>query len=727
MDEPNDVLTPKKKGSRILGILIPVLVVLFFIIDYVVRAAQEFSPTKATDVLLAALQFIVLLLALILSFVLGRNLVRLYLERKRRVAGAHFKIKLVLFFTALSFIPTLLLFLFTSDLLSRNIEQWFRMDFNRMLEDTKAVADGFSLTTSEQALHFAQQLGKEIKRQDLLLPEKRAALEAFVRAKLNEYELDEIAVIQGDEELFTYLNPNLPLQDYQELQSDNVKRAHLGVPLNETKPMGTGEFVRRGVSLALPEGPAALITAGKFLPQGYAQKIATVNAYWDRLSRRRQNKDTTKSTYQMMLILVTMLVVFAATWIGFHIARSITVPIEKLVQATREVSRGNLSARVEDPASDEIGTLIESFNQMIADILTGQTNLAQKTAEQEARKQYIETLLHTLTTGVIALDENGNLTTINPSAREMLALPDTIAVGKHYRQVMSHPRYEALVAAVDGGMRSRHRTSDREIQLAFDGQPKTLALTLSPLRTPGRDFSGLIVVLDDLSQLIQAQRIAAWKEVAQRVAHEIKNPLTPIQLNAERILKNLRRGEPGDTAVVEEGAQAILQEAQTIKSLVDEFSEFARLPKINLQPASLRDLIDQVTVLFRPIFADVEFEVAVDPDVPQTLPLDPEQMKRVFINLIDNAIDAMNKKGRIIIRAGLDPDGQQVRVEVADNGPGILVEDKDQLFLPHFSTKKKGRGLGLAIVSQIIKEHNGSVEVQNIRPHGAKFTLLIPS
>ncbi len=728
MPEAKDVLTPKKRGSRVLAFVIPLLIVLYFVIDFLLRRVQEFSPSKATGMLLTALQFIVLLLALILLFVLGRNLVRLYLERKRKVVGAHFKTKLVMFFTALSFLPTLLLFLFTSDLISRNIEQWFKMDVNRVLEAARSVADGFYVTASETTLHYAAQLEKEMRAGGLLAPDKRGSLEAFVRTKLAEYKLAEIAVYRGEEELFVYLDPNLPLQDYNELKLDNVKRSQLGVPLDEVKPMGTGEFIRQGVAFTLPDATPFLITTGMFLPQNYAQKINAVKAYWDRYSRRRQQKDLTKTTYQLMLVLVTMLVVFAATWIGFHLARSITVPIEKLAQATREVSKGRLDVRVEDPASDELGILIESFNQMIADIQTGQVRLAQKTAEQEARKQYIETLLNTVTTGVIALDAEGRITTINPSARDMLALPAAVEVaGRPYREVLLHPRFAELAQAIEAGMKARHRISDREIAIQLNGQQLTLALTLSPLKPPGAGFSGLLVVLDDLSQLIKSQRVAAWKEVAQRVAHEIKNPLTPIQLNAERILRSLGRPDPPAAGALEEGARVIIQEAQTIKSLVDEFSEFARLPKISPQPASLAEIIDQAAALFRPIYSDIEFEVTIDPEVPARQPLDPEPMKRVFINLFDNAIDAMTKKGRIVVRAGFDRDTRLVKVEIEDTGPGITVEDKDKLFLPYFSTKKKGTGLGLAIVAQIMKEHNGAIDVRNVKPHGARFTLQLPA
>ena len=717
---------PTKKGSRIIGGIIIALIILFLTIYYFFRQSTEFSPTNVTNILLTSLQIIVLLLALILFFVLGRNLIKLYLERKRKIAGSHFKTKLVIFFTALSFIPTLLLFLFTSDLITRNIEQWFKPDINKILDDAKTVADGFYVTTSELTLHYAQQLSREIRRQNLVASENRAKLEELIRNKLSEYRLDEIGIFLEEEELFAYYNPNLPFQDYQELKANLIKRAHLGEPISDIKPMGTGEFVRRGVSVNLPNIGNVLVTTGKFLPQNYAQKINTLSAFVQRY-RGRYQKDLAKTSYLMILIFVTMLIVFAATWIGFHIAKSITVPIEKLVQATKEVSKGNLSVRVEDPASDEIGTLIESFNQMISDLKTSQENIAQKTAEQEARKQYIETILNAINTGVIALDAQGSITTINPSARDTLAISGKNVTGRHYKDILSHDRYRDFLKNIDAAMKSKYRLADKEIQLVLNGQQTTIALTLTPLKQPGQDFSGMIVVLDDLSQLIKAQRMAAWKEVAQRVAHEIKNPLTPIQLNAERIIKNLKRAEPGGSDIIDQGARVIIQEAQTIKSLVDEFSDFARLPKINLQPASVHDIIEQVVTMFRGIFADVQFDMVLSPDVPASLQLDPEQMKRVFINLIDNAIDAMNKKGKIFIHTFYDREANQVRIEVSDTGPGILIEDKDKLFLPHFSTKKKGTGLGLAIVSQIIKEHNGAVQVHNNRPGGAKFTLQLPA
>lgn len=719
--------TKKQKGARLIGALIILLIILFFTIEFFIRETQEFSPTSFTNLLLSSLQIIVLLLFLILLFVLGRNLVKLYLERKHKVVGAHFKTKLVFFFIGLSLIPTLLLFLFASDLISRNIERWFQTPFDRIMADTKEVADGFYRSISETTFHYAQQLAETIRRQKLVALENRLLLRDFLWSKLTEYQLDEIGIYLEEEELFTYLNPNLPLKDYRPIHPNMIQRAHLGDTFESIEPMGQGEMIRRGVSITVPELGHVFVATGKFIPQSYAQKIKNISGYIQRYRLLMIQKNPMKAFYIITLLFVTLLIVFAASWIGFHLAKSITVPIEKLALATKEVSKGNLDVRVEDPASDEIGTLIESFNQMIADLRESQKNIAQKTTELENRRHYIETILYNITTGVITLDEVGNIVTINPSAREMLGLPRNNQPGLSFREILKDSRYQEICRHIDLGLKNKTRLSDKEVNIIVNGQTVTLALSLIPLRSADNTFSGLIVVLDNLTQLIQAQKMAAWKEVAQRVAHEIKNPLTPIQLSAERILKALQKENLIKSETIEEGAKTILQEARSIKALVDEFSNFARLPRVQLQPHNLHETISQVVALFRGIFSDIEFQLDLAEDVPSPIMIDPEQMKRVLINLFDNAIEAMNKKGKITLRTKYDRSQNRVFIEIADNGPGIPPEDKNKLFLPYFSTKRKGTGLGLAIVHQIIKEHNGTISVDDNVPHGAKFIIQLPA
>ncbi|MFP4081682.1 MAG: ATP-binding protein [Candidatus Aminicenantes bacterium] len=717
----------KKKGSRIIGGLIVLLIILFFTIEFFIRETQEFSPTAVTNILLSSLQIIVLLLFLILLFVLIRNLLKLYSERKRKVVGAHFKTKLLLFFTALSLIPTLLLFFFASDLISRNIENWFKTPIDKILNDTKSLADGFYLNSEEITFHYAQQLSRAIKRQNLIHPDRRLPLMEFIREKLTEYKLDEIGIYLEDEEVFTYLNSSLPLEDYRDLTTNIVKRAHLGEIFSSIEPMGNGEMVRRGVSFQIPEMGSVLVVAGKFLPQSYALRINNISSYVQRYHQLKIQKNPVKTFYLLTLIFITLLIIFAASWIGFHLAKSITVPIGKLAQATKEVSKGNMDVRVEDPASDELGILIDSFNQMISDLKESQHNIAQKTSELEARKQYIETILNNVTTGVITLDAQGVISTINPSAREMLGLKEKNLVGKSYKEVFSQLKYKDIEGYIRRGLMKKHKLSDKEITINIDNQNSTFALTLSPMKQTDNKFSGMIVVLDNLTQLLKAQKIAAWKEVAQRVAHEIKNPLTPIQLSAERIIKNLKKKEEKYDVIIQEGANTIVEEARTIKSLVDEFSNFARMPSIQLQSADIHELLRQTVSLFQGIFTEVEFDVSLSPDVPSPIQIDPEQMKRVIINILDNAVEAMDKKGKIKILTSFHKEAQKVRIEISDTGPGISEKESDRLFLPYFSTKKKGTGLGLAIVNQVISEHSGTIDIENNKPHGAKFILHIPS
>jgi two-component system nitrogen regulation sensor histidine kinase NtrY len=703
---------------------IVLLIILFLVIEFFIRRTQEFSVTR---ILLLFLEIILIILFLILSFVLGRNLIKLYIERKNRAAGAHFKTRLLIFFISLSLIPTLLLFFFASDIVSRNIEGWFQTPIDQIMEDTRSLADGFYLNSEEITLHYAQQLVSAIQEQKLINLDRRLPLMRFVKNKLTEYRLDEIGIYRDDEELFSYLNIDLPFQYYQDLKINFVKRAHLGESFREILPMGTGEMIRRGISFNIPEVGNILVVAGKFLPQNYAQRIKNIQTYVERYRQLKIQRNPVSTSYFLLLAFVTLLIIFAASWIGIHLAKGITVPIEKLAQATKEVSKGNLDVRVEDPASDELGTLIDSFNQMIADLKESQKNIALKTSELAEGKQYIETILDNITTGVITLDVKGTITTINPSAREMLMLEDKDLIGKNVNSVLSDMKYKDIRKAIQRGTDNNFKVVDKEVNIQSDGQNVMLSLTVSPLRQSNDGLSGMIVVLDNLTQLIKAQKIAAWKEVAQRVAHEIKNPLTPIQLSAERIIKTMNRDKSNNNEIVQEGASTIVQEARTIKALVDEFSNFARLPNVRLDSADIHEIIEQTISLYIGIFGSIKFETQFSSEVPSEIQVDAEQMKRVFMNIIDNAIDALEKKGKITIKTFYDSSQKKVKIEISDRGPGIPLEDCEKIFLPDYSTKKKGTGLGLAIVNQIIAEHNGSIVVENIEPHGAKFIIQIPA
>ena len=303
----------RKKGPRVVGAIIVLLIILFFAIEFFIRESQEFSPTAFTNILLSTLQIIVLLLFLILLFVLSRNLIKLYSERKRKVVGAHFKTKLLLFFTALSLIPTLLLFLFASDLISRNIENWFKTPIDKILDDTRSLADGFYQNSEEITFHYAQQLTKAISSRNLIDPDRRVLLMDFIKEKLTEYRLDEICIYLEDEELFAYLNASLPLRDYRDLEINIIKRAHLGEKFSSIEPMGNGEMIRRGLSFKIPEMGNVLVIAGKFLPQNYTQRINNISAYVQRYHQLKIQRNPVKTFYLITLIFITLLIIFAAS------------------------------------------------------------------------------------------------------------------------------------------------------------------------------------------------------------------------------------------------------------------------------------------------------------------------------------------------------------------------------------------------------------------------------
>ncbi|PYQ10885.1 MAG: PAS domain-containing sensor histidine kinase, partial [Acidobacteria bacterium] len=432
-----------------------------------------------------------------------------------------------------------------------------------------------------------------------------------------------------------------------------------------------------------------------------------------------------KNVYIFAFAFITLLVLFSVTWIGLYLARGVTEPIGMLAQGTREVSSGNLDFRLQVRTRDELGILAESFNQMTAElkgsketIELSNRDLLRSNQELEERRRYIEALLQNITAGVVSLDASGVVTTLNRAAARILGLEE----GK---EVVSRPYGEVLAAelgelrgAVEQGLRDRNLTPAREMRLN--------AVSFSPLADGRGGAPGLLIVLEDLTPLMRAQRVAAWREVARRLAHEIKNPLTPIQLSAQRILKKFKENSPELPEVLEQGTEAIVREVSALKRLVDEFSHFARLPAVTTVPCDLHALIDDSVALYDGIGGALKFEKRYDPRMPRVL-LDPEQMKRVFVNLIDNARDAMGGAGRITFTTAFHPELEALRVEVADEGPGILAEDRERLFVPYFSTKKKGTGLGLAIVNRIISDHNGYIRAENNHPRGARFIMELPA
>jgi two-component system nitrogen regulation sensor histidine kinase NtrY len=436
--------------------------------------------------------------------------------------------------------------------------------------------------------------------------------------------------------------------------------------------------------------------------------------------------------YVSFFLMVTLLILVGATWMGLYLAKRITRPVQLLAAAAREIGAGHLDHRVERETEDEFGALVEAFNSMAEELAGSRRklersaiDLERKTQEAEGRRRYIETILERIATGVVTIDAEGAVATVNAAAGRLLGIgPD--AVGQRASDLFARDDLAPLSVALNTTRGSAGAVPAQEVALLREGRDLHLAVVASPLPGEGAAAQGRVLVFDDVTPLIRSQKVAAWREVARRLAHEIKNPLTPIQLSAERLRRHFAAAAAPTLAFVDECTTTIIAEVESLKGLVDEFSQFARMPAPKAVPTQLHPLLDATLSLYDGLFAEVRIERRYAPDLP-LVRVDPEQIRRVVINLIDNAIEAMERRGHITIETSLSTADTLVRIVIADDGPGIPVGDRDKLFLPYFSTKRRGSGLGLAIVRRIIAEHGGAIDVGDHLPRGTRFTIELPA
>jgi two-component system nitrogen regulation sensor histidine kinase NtrY len=439
-----------------------------------------------------------------------------------------------------------------------------------------------------------------------------------------------------------------------------------------------------------------------------------------------------KTSYLITLLMVALLVIFCAIWFGLYLAKGITVPIQHLVEGTRAVADGNLDFRVQATSDDEIGWLVQSFNQMTDDLRTSKMALEQANAELkdrnqelEARRNYTATVLENVAAGVLSLDKHGRVSTMNRSAQMMLGIDAQEAIGRVYRHVFSATHLDSMRGLMKRLVSGRREHIADQLQFLVGGRVLILLVNISLLRDSDGHYLGMVLVFDDLTELIRAQKLAAWRDVAQGIAHEIKNPLTPIQLSAQRLRRKYREHSGDFGEVFDECTHTIITQVEGLKGLLDEFSAFARMPEAKPTPTELPPLIEEVLQLYRGAHHDIELTLSCDPAVVK-VNVDGEQMKRALINLVENAIEAMHGRGHLDIVTSLDGRQQRVCIEVRDSGVGIPPQVRDKLFLPYFTTKNRGSGLGLALVNRIVADHGGRISVRDNSPRGSIFAIELP-
>jgi two-component system nitrogen regulation sensor histidine kinase NtrY len=475
-----------------------------------------------------------------------------------------------------------------------------------------------------------------------------------------------------------------------------------------------------------------VVVASDHLQGELAERSRRMTAAYEDYQQLRVLKGPLTGTYLSFFLMLTLMIMVGATWMGLYLAKRITRPVQMLSEAAGEIGAGHLDQRLVAETADEFGALVESFNRMAAELATSHRklersalDLERKNVEAEGRRRYIETILERITTGVIFVDPAGRVTTVNAAAARLLGLPSGV-IGQAASDVLGRPELQPLAAVLQNAARGRSEPPPQEIALVQDGRDMHLAAAATVVHGEAGTPQGAVLVFDDVTPLIRSQRVAAWREVARRLAHEIKNPLTPIQLSAERLRRHFSAAPPTTQALVGECTSTIIAEVESLKSLVDEFSQFARMPAPRAAPADLHALLADTLTLYNGLFSHVRLERRLDPAVP-LVRIDPEQIRRVIINLIDNAVEAMDRRGVITVETQHDASNGVVRVVIADDGPGVPPGDRDKLFMPYYSTKRRGSGLGLAIVRRIVAEHGGSIEVGDNDPRGARFTIELPS
>lgn len=706
-------------------------------------------PDTASDTLLLyALSTLNFVAFVVFSFIFVRNLLKLRRERRELQLGSKIKTRLLVYFIAISFLPVIAMATFSYLFLNRSLEKWFSKLPEDVVKEAREVqreainAQYRSLRETATLLGVVLSKQSPAEQQETL--DQIIAKGQFSAVQITNTQRDVVAQSRAKQ---LVIDPELETLLFQARQTPG----DIGDKLVD----GQGFDV---IAVPVSTEQTLIVSSLRRSDTGLDDTISGSESEYQKLvQRQRKVRLLGISTLGLM----TLMLLFVSSWVAIYLARGIATPIKALAEASNEIARGNLSHRVGSVAEDELALLAHSFNQMTAQLEENRDRLEANSAELvdknlalEERRNYIETILESLSTGVVSLDESDRVTTINAAAARMLRLNTTPTGRQQLKELLGPDDAVVLNQLLRRARRSGQATEQTSLTGALTraSGPLPVALTATALRSaPGED-QGVVLVIEDLSELLAAQRAAAWSEVARRMAHEIKNPLTPIQLSAERIAKNYRRlsangdqnGSNGSrvdphekvdldqaavSQVIDECTETIAREVAGLKAMVDEFSRFARLPLAQLEPADLNEVVRQAVGLYADRLDGATIETRLEPELPSAN-LDSEQFRRVFVNLIDNALAAfsdMEGERKVTITTSHDTFRSLLIAEVADTGHGIRSGDFKRLFQPYFSTRGSGTGLGLAIVQRIILEHRGRIRAESNYPRGARFVIELPA
>jgi PAS domain S-box-containing protein len=683
-----------------------------------------FEPRNWRDVLtLYAVSSFITAALVVFALILSRTLLRLWAERSREQLGARFKTKMVVGAVAISLLPVIFMFFMSYSLLNRTLARWFPRPIEIAAEQSRALQQEMSRAEHDRLSRLA----------DIWTVDSHTT--QAERCKLADayWQLNAAGTIES----FVYCAHNF-VPNPAPAATDSQK------PPTLAQKLPSGTEVWRGASMLFlaghsAESTPALTYVARSVPNDFLDRLNEIQKQTLAYDQEKQHLRTLKRQLLLILSLFTVLLLSSLLWLALYLAKQVTVPIQALAEGTREVSTGNFDYQVPEQTHDELGALVRSFNTMTTQLRDSRSqidqftrNLQQAVQELERRRQLIATVLENIPTGVVSLDPDGNILRANPAVMEIFG-----ATAKDARNI------EDLVGAEDARairylFRRALRTGvvSRELEIVAAGRVMHAAVTVSSLG-PRRANSGFVLVLDDLTELLRAQKAAAWQEVARRIAHEIKNPLTPIQLSAQRLIRYLeKRAESGDTTprdpelsrLVEESSRLIEREVGTLAALVNEFSQFVRFPSAKFDSADVNNIVREAIEVFSGRLDGITLSTNFAAQAP-AIRADAPLLRSVIVNLIDNAAEALESSSvkNITVETRSKSDLDSVEIIVSDTGHGISPQDKDKLFLPHFSTKDRGTGLGLAIAARIVAEHGGGIRVEDNSPVGSRFILELPA
>jgi len=734
MSASNPIRAQQKPPSR-KKVIIPLAVgiaLLFGVLLSLTSFDLPLNPNTNQQLLFFVSLFaLIFLLFVALTFVLIRNLLKLFAERRLGVLGSKFRTRLVVGSLLLSFLPVIGMFFFAYVLMNRSIDKWFSSPVEEVRRDTATMASLLSKYAAQNTRAEAEAIAAEPGTQSAFATHNFSAVsKEFQRHAPTLQGGFALAIIDGDDQ--TGFNAPSPWAQLKPMISLERLRSDTAIP-----------FTWQGTDYILGSaavGGEGLILVGVPLPKQFSETVKQVEASQQRYLDLARERRLVRRTYMEVLLLLTVVVLFATTWFALFLSKLVTRPMVALAEATQEISRGRLDYRVEVRAADEIGDLVHSFNRMAEELESSRRqieasshDLSAANVALEQRRRHIETILESIPNGVLSLNAERRVTHVNHA---LLRLFHSSGVESGTPAVLiGAPLRDVFAAEVLADLEPLLRRADRmgttttQMEMVVQAATLSVAVTVATLKHEGQGL-GYVLVFEDLSELLKAQKQAAWREVARRVAHEIKNPLTPIALSAERIRRHLQRATPPDAAslqVLNSCADTIAAAVETVRSLVDEFSTLARFPTAQPQSANINSIVNNALALFDGRLDSIRVRTSLSPELPNVM-ADPEAIKRALANLLDNAAEAMQNAmfREIEISTALVASRDVVEISVADTGHGVTRELKERLFLPYFSTKKRGTGLGLAIVHRIIEDHHGSIRVEENKPVGARFVVELP-